>query len=269
MSETDLFSPLSNTAAQPLLGRTALVTGASRGIGAAIARHLAAAGARVALTARRPEALEAVAGELPHAPLVLPGDLSDAASAQAVLAAATDGLGALDILVNNAGAFLLAPSDAIDADGLDALHALNVRAPLLLAGAAAAGMAAAGGGAIVNVSSAVGAVGTAPTSAYAATKGALDAATRALAAEWGPRGVRVNSVSPGITRTDLNVAIHGDPERLGFFEQQVPLRRIGEPADIAATVVFLASDAAAYVTGQALVVDGGWSTTGHVLSPTA
>jgi NAD(P)-dependent dehydrogenase (short-subunit alcohol dehydrogenase family) len=271
MTDTDLFPPAAPTAAQPLLGRTALVTGASRGIGAAVARRLDAAGARVAVAARSGDDLRAVAGALRHDPVVLEADLGDAAAAAALGARATDALGGrVDVLVNNAGVFAAAgPSAALTGAAIDALFAANVRHALLLGGALAAHMAGHGGGSVVNVSSAAATRGTAFTAAYTATKGALDAATRALAAEHGPAGVRVNAVLPGITETSMTGAMFGDPEVAAFYTGRVALGRIGRPEDVAEVVAFLASDAARYVTAQTIRVDGGWADTGAILPPPA
>ncbi len=155
----------------------------------------------------------------------------------------------------------------MNAATVDALFVLNVRAALLLAGLRAPRMAEGGGGSIVTVSSAVASRGTGWTSLYAATKGALDGATRALAAEWGPAGVRVNSVRPGITETDMTRGVVDDPAARAFYSGLVALRRTGRPEDVAGLVVFLASDAAAYVTAQAIGVDGGWADTGFILRP--
>lgn len=255
-----------HSAAEPLLGRTALVTGASRGIGAAVARRLDAAGARVALAARSVDDLGSVAGGLRHDPVVLPVDLADPAAPARLADQAAQALGGhVDVLVNNAGAFTAGgPSHLLDAASVDAAFALNVRPVLLLTGAVAAGMAARGGGSVVTVSSAAGLRGTPFVTAYAATKGALDAATRSLAAEHGPAGVRVNAVLPGITVTSMTGRLFDDPAVVAFYTDRVALRRLGQPEDIADVVAFLASDAARYVTAQTLVVDGGWADTGAI-----
>jgi NAD(P)-dependent dehydrogenase (short-subunit alcohol dehydrogenase family) len=258
------------TAAEPLLGRTALVTGASRGIGAAVARRLDAAGARVALTARSADPLRVLAGALRHEPVVLPADLADPDAPAHVADAAAEALGGrVDVLVNNAGAAAgMGPSQVLTAAGIDGLFALNVRPALVLAGLLAPGMAERGGGSIVTVSSAAAARGAGFTALYAATKGALDAMTRALAAEWGPAGVRVNAVRPGITETDMTRDLMAGPAA-AFYRGQVALRRTGRPEEVAEVVAFLASDAAAYLTAQTITVDGGWADTGFILPPPA
>ena len=248
----------------PLVGRIALVTGASRGIGAAVARVLDHAGARVVLCARDHAALRDIAGGLAHEPLTIAADLADPSQAERLLEETVAQAGRVDVLVNNAGIGSFAPSNTLTAPDLDRLLAINVRSVLLLAGHAAAGMAEAGGGSIVNVSSVLAVAGVARASAYAATKGALDAMTRALASEWGPAGVRVNAVRPGITRTAMVSPLLDTDGWETFYGTQTPLARLGEPADVANVVAFLASDAAAYVTGQSITVDGGWGDTGRI-----
>jgi len=243
-------------------GRTALVTGASRGIGAATARALDRAGARVALVARSREQLEAVAGSLAHDPVVVTGDLAPADAPLEIARRTVDALGAVDILVNNAAAAARLSIGDTDAALVDELLAVNVRAPLLLIGALAPGMVERGRGSIINLSSVSGLVGTPRRAAYAASKGAIEAATRSLAIELGPSGIRVNAVAPGVVDTDLwakNKAIPGVVETI---EGQTPLRRWATPDDVADVIVFLASDAARFVTGESICVDGGM---GHTL----
>jgi NAD(P)-dependent dehydrogenase (short-subunit alcohol dehydrogenase family) len=243
-------------------GRTAVVTGAGRGIGAAVARALDHAGARVALVARSADELAKVAGDLAHEPVVLPTDL---ASPTAPAEVARDALAALDgrvdILVNNAAVALRKPSDELTADEIDAMYHVNVRAVLLLCAAIVPAMVEHGGGSIVNISSVSGLRGTPRRAAYAATKAALDGLTRALAMEYGPRGVRANSVAPGVVETALwheLLARHGVEETI---VGQTALRRLAQPEDVADVVVFLASDAARFVTGEVLAADGGMRAT--------
>jgi NAD(P)-dependent dehydrogenase (short-subunit alcohol dehydrogenase family) len=243
-----------------LTGSRALVTGASRGIGAAIARSLDRAGARVALVARDLAGLEGVAAGLRDA-VVIPADLADPAAPGAVASAALERLGGVEILVNNAALAARLPVGELDAGLVDRLLAVNVRAPLLLMAALAPSMVAAGRGAIVNITSVSGVQGTPRRSAYAASKGALDAATRSLAAELGPSGVRVNAVAPGVVDTDMwarNKAIPGVVEAV---VSQTALRRWSTPEDVADVVAFLASDAARFVTGETICADGGMART--------
>lgn len=244
-----------------LTGRTVLVTGGGRGLGAVISERMARAGARVALTGRDEATLSAWAGRLPGESMVVAADLSQPDAPAQVLEQVLERFGALDVLVNNAAVAPFGPSHELTAADVDAVLALNVRAPLLLASAAAAHMAGRGGGSIVNISSGLGDIGSAGSSLYGTSKGAVDAMTRSLAAEWGPAGVRVNAVRVGLVRSDSTAFLVGNDELRGRYEQRVPLRRLGEAEDVAEAVAFLGSAAAAYVTGQSLNLDGGTSTT--------
>jgi NAD(P)-dependent dehydrogenase (short-subunit alcohol dehydrogenase family) len=238
-------------------GRTAVVTGASRGIGAATARALDRAGARVVLVARTAAALDQVAAGLAHEPVVVTADLAEDRSADRVADAALAAVGHVDVLVNNAAAAVRVPSTELDPATVDGLLAVNVRNLLLLTTALLPQMVARRTGSIINLSSVSGVVGTPHRAAYAATKGAVDALTRSLAMEYGPNGVRVNAVAPGVIDTDLwarNKAVPGVVEQV---EATIPLGRWGTPEDVADVIVFLASDAARYVTAQTISVDGG------------
>ena len=244
-----------------LTGRTAVVTGASRGIGAAVASALDGAGARVALVARSEDDLAKVAAGLEHEPMIIVADLAEPDSPATIAEAALAGLGRVDILVNNAAMGVRTDSTDLDGATIDRMHQLNVRNLLLLTSALLPQMVERGQGSIVNVSSVSAQVGTPRRSAYAASKGAVDAMTRSLAMEYGPRGIRVNSVAPGVIITSMwerNRAIPGVIEQV---EAQIALRRWGLPADVADVVVFLASDAARYVTAQTIEVDGGMAST--------
>ncbi|HEX4360537.1 MAG TPA: SDR family oxidoreductase [Pseudonocardia sp.] len=256
-----MTSTVETRPATPLLGKTALVTGGARGLGEAISRRLASAGARVALVGRDKDRLAALAAELPHEPLVVPADLAEPDAPLAALDAAVTEFGRLDVLVNNAGLSLGGPSHLLTAADLDRIFALNVRAGLLLAAHGAPHIAEAGGGSIVFLSSVLSHRGTPGAVPYAASKGALDAATKALAAEWGPSGVRVNSVRPGVTRTDMVAGFANDPAVQAAYLRRVPLGRYGDPSDVAETVLFLSSPVSAYLTGLLIDVDGGWSAT--------
>lgn len=241
----------------PLQGRTALVTGASRGIGAATAAALDRAGARVALAARGSDALAQIAAGLGRKPVVIAADLREPGAAAEVAADALKALGSVDILVNNAAAAARLAIADTDAAIIDDMLAVNVRAPLLLIAALIPAMTKRRRGSIINVSSASALIGTPRRAAYAASKGAIDAATRSLAMELGPAGIRVNSVAPGVVDTALwarNKKIAGVAEAV---QNLTPLRRWGQPDDIAEVITFLASDAARFITGETICVDGG------------
>lgn len=243
-------------------GRTALVTGASRGIGAATAQALDRAGARVVLCARSHDALAEVATQLRHDPVVIALDLAEESAPRELAdeALAATG-GCVDILVNNAALGVRIDSTELDAATIDRMLQLNVRNLLLLSTALIPPMVRAGRGAIVNVSSVSGRQGTPRRSGYAASKGAVDALTRSLAMEFGPAGVRVNAVAPGVVDTAMwakNKAIPGVVEGI---VAQTAMRRWGTPEDIADVVVFLASDAARFVTAPTIEVDGGMAST--------
>ena len=195
--------------------------------------------------------------ELVHDPVVIVADLSDADAPAAVARQALDALGAVDVLVNNAAAAARLATVDTDAALVDELLAVNVRAPLLLIAALVPSMIERGSGSIVNLSSVSGLVGTPNRAAYAASKGALDAATRSLAIELGPSGIRVNSVAPGVVDTALWAKNKAIPGVIETIEAQTPLRRWATPEDIADVIVFLASDAARFVTGETISADGG------------
>ena len=200
---------------------------------------------------------------------MLPADLSSADAAAGLASAAIDRLGSVDVLVNNAGTALgVGPTPLLTPAVFDELFAVNVRSSLLLAGLLGDHMGRRGGGSIVNIASVVATIGSSYTALYTATKGALESITRALAAEWGPAGVRINTVNPGIVDTDMGAFVTSDSSSLEYYQQQVPLGRVGQPDEIADLVTFLVSPAGGYITGQTFVIDGGWSTTKTVL-PTA
>ncbi len=236
-------------------GKTALVTGASGGLGAAIARVLHAQGARVALSGTRTDALDALAAELGEGAHACPADLRDPAAADALVAAAEAACGPVDILVNNAG--LTRDTLALrmkDADWQTVLD-VDLSAPFRLARAALRGMVRRRGGRIIGIGSIVGHTGNPGQANYAAAKAGLAGMTKALAQEVGSRGITVNLVAPGFIETPMTDALSA--EQRAKLTGAIPLGRMGRPADVAAAVLYLASEEAAWVTGATLHVNGG------------
>ena len=239
-------------------GKVAVVTGASRGIGEASARALDAAGAQLVLTGRTTSDLENVAAELQHDPVVLTADLAPAGAGTDLARRILNEVGGVDVLVNNAGIPMRrTPSQLSEAD-VDLVFSINVRSLVMLSIGVAPSMIERGGGSIINISSVAGVHGPLGRVAYAGTKGAVDAMTRALAADWGPEGIRVNSIAPGLIATAIwEDARNNVPGLIEDLEGQIALKRWGFGDDIADVVLFFASDASRYVTGETLVVDGG------------
>jgi NAD(P)-dependent dehydrogenase (short-subunit alcohol dehydrogenase family) len=245
-------------------GKTALVTGAGRGIGRAIALALAAAGAEVILVSRTPNQLDQVAGEIASRggeARVLPFDVTDSSAVHDAFA----GLGRLDILVNNAGLNRPQPFLEVDEPTLDLLLGLNVRAAFLVAQAAARLMVApngakGNGGVIINMSSQMGHVGSdLNRTVYVMTKHAVEGLTKAMAVELAPKGVRVVSIAPTFITTPLTKPFFDDPVFRKWVLDRIPMGRLGTVDEVAIAVVFLASPAAALITGSSLLVDGGWT----------
>lgn len=236
-------------------GKTALITGASGGIGAGIARALHAQGAVVVLSGTRTDALQALAAELGERAHVCAADLKDAAAPDALVAAAEAAAGALHILVNNAGFTRDMLALRMKDEDWQAVLDVDLTAPFRLARATLRGMLRRRAGRIIGISSIVGATGNAGQANYAAAKAGLVGMTKALAQEVGSRGVTVNVVAPGFIETPMTNAL-SEAQRIKLGEQ-IPLGRLGQPADIAAAVVYLASDEAAWVTGATLHVNGG------------
>ena len=240
-------------------GKRALVTGASSGIGAASAVALAEAGAEVWLAARRVVELEALAAEMGGEGLTayaLPLDISNVSATEATLAS----LSAFDILVNSAGLARHSPAIATTEADFDLASTLNFKAAYFLTRAVAARLIAEGKpGSLMNISSQMAHVGGLDRAVYSATKHALEGMTKSMAIEWGPHSIRVNTVAPTFIRTPLTVQTFANPERAAWIASKIKLPRIGEVTDIMGAVVFLASDAAALITGTSLLIDGGWT----------
>jgi 2-deoxy-D-gluconate 3-dehydrogenase len=244
-----------------LTGKTALVTGASRGIGRAIAVGLARAGADLALSARDEGLLREVQGRgrgaRPRA-VVLPADVTDADACAQLAADAIAGLGSLDVLVNNAGgSSYMGPFTELRFTGWEKTMRLNVDSIVHLSQAVGRHMVERGSGSVINVASVAGLKATPTLAAYGASKAAVISLTKTLAMEWGPSGVRVNALCPGWTKTDLNANLWGDEGLAAQMVSTTGLKRWGEAEEMVGPTLFLASDASTFVTGQALAVDGG------------
>ncbi len=244
-----------------LRGKGALVTGASRGIGRAIALAYARAGAELAVVSRSAEELAALADEIGTAggrAVALTCDVTRADDVTAAVAQATEALGHIDVLVNNAGGPVFnAPFLDIRADGWRRVLDLNLMSVVAFCQAVGTHMVQRRSGSVVNVDS-IGAAHPAPmVTPYCAAKAAVVSLTQALAQEWAPAGVRVNAIAPGWIRTDINRALSDRPELEAAISEQVPLGRWGEPDDLVGVALWLASDASAYVTGAHIPVDGG------------
>jgi 3-oxoacyl-[acyl-carrier protein] reductase len=238
-----------------LSGKVALVTGSTRGIGRAIADTLAAAGARVAIVGRDEARAAAVAAEVGHGAQGFACDVSDTAQVTALVEAVEQGMGGIDILVNNAGLTRDTVLMRMKDDDWDAVLDANLRGAFAAIRAASRGMMKKRAGRIINITSVVGVIGNRGQANYAASKAGLIGLTKSVAKELASRNILCNAIAPGFIETDMTAALTA--EQRGALEAQIPLERLGRPSDISAAVAFLASDHAAYITGQVLVVDGG------------
>jgi len=246
-----------------LEGQVAIVTGASSGLGARFARVLAGAGASVVLAARRRDRIEALAGELgAHKSMAVAVDVRDDSLLEGLVHTAVERFGRLDVLVNNAG--IADPGRAEEEEPARFREVVDVNLSAVFSGcrAAARVMLPQGAGSIVNVASALGLMGTwkIPNAGYAASKGGVINLTRDLGSQWASRGVRVNAIAPGWFESEMTAELFEAADRWQrFLERTVPAGRAGREGELDGALLFLASDASTYVTGQTIVVDGGWS----------
>jgi NAD(P)-dependent dehydrogenase (short-subunit alcohol dehydrogenase family) len=242
-------------------GRVAIVSGASSGLGRRFASVLDAAGARVVVAARRRDRLEALHAEL-HDGLAVACDVSDSAQLDGLVEQTISRYGRIDVLVNNAGISRVVPAELDSDDSFDEVVAVNLGGTFRLTRRVAAAMLASGRpGSIVNVGSIFGSlgIGEMPQASYAASKGAVTNLTRELSAQWARKGIRVNALAPGWFLTEMTQALFDNERGRRWVRSKTPMGRAGEVAELDGALLFLASDASSYVTGQVLLVDGGWS----------
>ncbi len=242
-----------------LEGQVALVNGASRGIGQAIAFGLAEAGAHVALAARSVDRLDAAAEAIGDRAIVIPTDLRDPDQARRMVSSTIEQLGRLDILVNAAGAAMRGPAESIDTADIHEIFASNFDGIAIASAEAGQHFIPRRSGRIINIASLASFRGVPSRVLYAATKGAIAQLTRTLAVEWGEHGVCVNAIAPGWIQTDFTRQIFADPAVRNRVIERTPLRRLGVPDDVVGIATFLASPASSFITGQVICCDGGYS----------
>lgn len=246
-----------------LKGKVAVVTGASSGLGVTFAQALAEVGANIVLAARRVDKLNEVADTITKLGVKvrpIQCDVSQQSQVQSLMDETVKTFGRLDILVNNAGVAAMSPATDISVEDWNRVVSVNLTGTFLCARTAAKQMMKGTGGKIVNIASIYGAVGDVfPASPYYATKGAVINLTRDLAVEWAPFKINVNAIAPGFFPSEMTEGIFADPHYLEYINKQTPLGRTGNAEDLKGAVVFLASAASDYVTGQTIFVDGGWT----------
>ena len=246
-----------------LTGQVAIVTGTSRGLGQYFARALARVGADLVLTSRQPETLagfEAEIRDLGRRTLALPLDVRDPESITNMVREAESAFGQIHILVNNAGCNVRKPALEITWDDWNTVLDTNLRGSFFVAQAVARGMIRHGYGRIINLGSVTSVFGYAGLAPYGASRGGIRQLTMSLADDWGPHGITVNCLAPGWFRTEQNKVMYEDAEWVAYLTERIPVKRPGQPHDLDGAVVFLASEASRYVTGQTMLIDGGIST---------
>jgi gluconate 5-dehydrogenase len=246
-----------------LSGKVAIVTGASRGLGQYLARALARAGADLVITSRTVESLKQFSAEingLGRQVLPLPLDVRDYQSIQEMVEAAFAHYGKIDILVNNAGCNVRKPAVEVEWEDWNLVVNTNLRGGFFVAQAVAKKMIPAGYGRIINIGSVTAVAGYAGITPYCASRGGVKQMTMSLADDWGVHNITVNCLAPGWFKTAQTKVLYDNQEWVDYLTDRIPLKRVGQPNDLDGTVIFLASDASAYMTGQTLLVDGGIST---------
>lgn len=240
-------------------GRVAVVTGASSGLGERFARLLVANGAEVVVCARRMDRLERLASDI--GATAIRCDVSLAAERQDLIERTVDRFGRIDLLVNNAGMSPQGRAEDESIDQIESVMQVNAIAPFHLAQLAARDMFQRSSGVIINIASVLGLVAAAPIrqASYCASKGAVVNLTRELAAQWARKGIRVNAIAPGWFPSEMTESMFGDGSSERFITNNTPMARFGEPDELDGVLLFLASDASSYCTGQTIAIDGGWT----------
>lgn len=242
-------------------GKVCVVTGASRGIGRGMALALGEAGGNVILVSRNAAALEKVAGEIRSTGRkadVIEADVGRPQERGMIVERVTGAYGRLDVLVNNAGMNIRMPSEDYTEEAWDNVINVNLKAAFFLCQAAARVMIKQGKGKIINTASLTSFIGISHIPAYVASKGAINQLTKSLGVEWTKYNINVNAIAPGYIITEMTQPLKDDPKRRSVIESRIPMNRWGVPEDLAGAAVFLASEASDYITGQTIIVDGGW-----------